>query len=540
MSPAFESRRSMVVARRGMVAASNPLAAQAGLNILRQGGNAADAAVACAAVLNVTEPASTGIGGDCFALYFDAGRQQVTALNGSGRAPAALTLEVFRQRGLTNIPPRDALAISVPGTVAGWSDLLAAHGRMTFREVLADAIHYATAGFPVGPVFAEGWGRSEVLLRSSPHTEDYLPGGRTPHAGQMVRLPGLARSLQQISEGGAAAFYEGEIAEAIVRTVAAQGGVLTLDDLKRHRSTWDTPISTTYRGVQVIECPPNGQGLAVLEALNVIEGWDIGALPPLSAERIHLLAEALRLAFADAGQYIADGATDPAPLDYLLSREYAAERRALVSPHHAMQPPSFGRPPRASDTVYLSVVDGDGNACSFINSLYMGFGTGIVAEGTGIFLQNRAALFSLDPAHPNAVAPDKRPFHTIIPALALRDGALWGSFGVMGGFMQPQGQVQVLVAMIDDLLNPQEALNRPRFCLEEGDDPVPGRVLLALEEGISDGAMAQLATMGHQVRPVSGFERRLFGDGQIILRDATTGVLFGGSDPRKDGLPAGY
>jgi gamma-glutamyltranspeptidase/glutathione hydrolase len=536
MSLAFESRRSMVVARRGMVAASNPLASQAGLNILRQGGNAADAAVATAAVLNVTEPGSTGIGGDCFALYFEARTKQVTALNGSGRSPAALTPDVFRDRGLGSIPPRDALAISVPGTVAGWSDLLARHGRMTLRETLAEAIGYARDGYPVGPIFANGWQRMEPVLRDSPHTGDYLPGGQAPRVGQVVQLPGLARSLAQIVEGGAAAFYEGEIADAIVRTVQRQGGVLTHDDLKRHTSTWDTPISTDYRGLQVVECPPNGQGLAVLQALNILEAWDIGALPALSPERLHLMVEALRLAFADARYYVADQHTNPAPLEFLLSREYAAQRRALIDPGRAMQPPAFGRPPPGSDTVYLSVVDGEGNACSFINSLYAAFGTGIVAQGTGIFLQNRAALFELDPAHPNVVAPHKRPFHTIIPGLALRDGDLWASFGVMGGYMQPQGQVQVLVAMLDDDLNPQEALNRPRFCLEAGTSDSP----LALEDGLPAATVARLADMGHSVRLVTGAERNLFGDGQIIRRDAQTGVLFGGSDPRKDGLPAGY
>jgi gamma-glutamyltranspeptidase/glutathione hydrolase len=534
MSFDFHSRRSMVVARRGMVGTSNPLAAQAGLAILRAGGNAADAAVATAAVLNVTEPASTGVGGDCFALYFDARSGEVTALNGSGRSPAGLTLN--RLRGQTAIHPHSADAVTVPGTVAGWHDLLSRHGRMSLRETLADAIHYARDGFPVGPVFAASWGRIAAWLRTRPNTEAYLPDGAAPVAGQVVRLPELAATLQAIAEGGPEAFYTGSVASAIVGTLAEQGGVMTLDDLRAHHSTWDTPISTTYRGVTVYECPPNGQGLAALQALNIAEGWDLGTLAWDTPERLHLMVEAMRLAFADARRYVADGETDPAPLDFLLSKEYAAARRDLVSPERAMQPPTFGMPPAHSDTVYLTAVDGDGNACSFINSLYMGFGTGIVAKGTGVFLQNRGALFSLDPEHPNALAPGKRPYHTIIPGLALHDGGLWASFGVMGGFMQPQGHFQVLSAMIDDGLNPQEALDRPRFCLAEG----AADSILALEEGIPVATMARLADLGHQVRPVSGAGRGLFGSGDIIRRDPETGVLYGGSDPRKDGLIAAF
>jgi gamma-glutamyltranspeptidase / glutathione hydrolase len=536
MSFDFRSRRSMVVARRGMVAASNPLAAQAGLAILRQGGNAADAAVATAAVLNVTEPASTGIGGDCFALFFDANTKQVTALNGSGRAPAALTIDVLKGCHMDAIEPHSPFAVTVPGAVAGWHDLLARHGRMTLREALVDAIHYARDGYPVGPVFAAGWKRMESLLRASPNTEQYLPGGAVPVAGQVVQLPDLARTLQGIAEGGPEAFYRGPVADAIVSTLEAAGGVMAHEDLGRHTSTWDTPIYTDYRGVTVYECPPNGQGLAALQAMNIASGWDLAALPWDSPERLHLMVEAMRLAFADARQYVADMATNPAPLDFLLSREYAAQRRALVSADRAMQPPSYGVPLAGSDTVYLSVVDGDGNACSFINSLYMGFGTGNVAKGTGVFLQNRGALFSLDPAHPNALVPGKRPYHTIIPGMALQDGELWASFGVMGDFMQPQGHFQVLSAMLDDDLNPQEALDRPRFRLMDNS----GDAVLAFEEGIPIATMDRLADLGHRVRPMTGANHRFFGDGQIIRRDAETGVLYGGSDPRKDGLTAAF
>jgi len=435
----FDSRRSTVVARRGMVATSNPLAAQSGLAVLRAGGNAADAAIATAAVLNVTEPASTGIGGDCFALYYDAATGDITALNGSGRAPAALTLDVARAENPNAIGLRSALAVSVPGTVRGWEDLLNRHGTMTLGDVLADAIHYAKDGFPVHPVFAASWQYLEQKLKTGHHTEDYLPA---PKPGEIRTLPGLARTLQEMAEGGADAFYDGPTAASIVQTLEALGGVMTHDDLRNHTSTWDTPIQTTYRGVTVHECPPNGQGLVALQALNILNQWDVGDMAWDDPQRLHYTVEALRLAFADARQYIADMATDPAPLDFLLSATYAQERATLIKPNKAMEPPSYGVPLPSSDTVYLTVVDGDGNACSFINSLYQGFGTGIVAKGTGVFLQNRAALFNLNPDHPNVVAPGKRPFHTIIPGMATRDGQLWASFGVMGGFMQPQGHVQ--------------------------------------------------------------------------------------------------
>lgn len=534
MSFDFRSRRSMVNARRGMVAASNPLAAQAGLNILRQGGNAADAAIATAAMLNVTEPASTGIGGDCFALFFDAKTKQITALNGSGRAPAGLAIDDLG--GQPEIPERSPHAATVPGACRGWYDLLQRHGTMSLKDVLVEPIYYAREGYPVHPVFGAAWEGSETFLRSSPNTEDYLPGGRAPKVGQVVQLSGLARTFEQVAEGGPDAFYLGAPGDAIVSTLQSLGGKITHDDLKNHTSTWSDPISTDYRGLMVYEHPPNGQGLAALIAMNIASGWQLADMPWDSPERLHIMVESMRLAFADARQYIADPQAVRVPVAELLSEDYAAQRRALISPNVAMQPPSYGAPLSGSDTVYFSVVDGEGNACSFINSLYFGWGTGIVAKGTGVFLQNRGAGFSLDAGHPNALAGGKRPYHTIIPGMAVKDGELWASFGVMGGFMQPQGHFQVISAMYDDDLNPQEALNRPRFCLETG----RGDSILALEEGLPVATMARLAELGHTVRPVSGRGRGLFGDGQIIRRDPASGVLFGGADPRKDGLVAAF
>ena len=538
MSFDFKSRRSMVVARRGMVAASNPLASQAGLNILRQGGNAADAAIAAAAVMNVTAPASTGIGGDCFALYYDAKTGQVSALNGSGRAPGAATVAALKAAGVTDaIPERSVHAVTVPGAVMGWSDLLARHGTMTLADVLVDAIHYAEDGFAVSPVFGASWSlpRVEKFLQESPNTGDYLPGGKSPQVGQVVQLKGLAATFRAIAEGGPAAFYEGKTADAIIKTVQSLGGLMTHDDLKAHQSTWDDSISVTYGDVTVHEHPPNGQGLAALQAMQIASGFELAGLEWDDPEKLHLMVESMRLAFADARQYIADPAKVNVPVAGLLTEDYADARRQLIDPNKAMHP-SFGIPPNSSDTIYLCVVDGDGNACSFINSLYMGFGSGIVAEGTGVFLQNRGANFVLDETHPNGIAPNKRPYHTIIPGMVTQGGDFWAAFGVMGGFMQPQGHLQVINAMIDDALNPQEALDRPRWCLTEG---TPGSVL-AVEEGYPFKTLAKLADLGHHIRPVSGQGRALFGSGQIIRRDAETGVLFGGSDPRKDGLVAAF
>jgi gamma-glutamyltranspeptidase / glutathione hydrolase len=536
----FKSRRSPVFGLRGMVAASQPLAVAAGLETLSQGGNAADAAVAVAAALNVTEPTSTGLGGDCFALYYETATQQVTALNGTGRAPAGLTLERLQREGFfdspagAELPPYHPYTITVPGAAAGWCDLIKRFGRLPLTKVLAPAIRLAEGGFPVAPITAYFWQRgAERQLRTAPGGQELTIAGRAPRAGEIFRNPGLARTLTRLAEGGKMAFYQGEIAESIAQVVSACGGCLTVADLASHHSTWEAPVSITYRDVRVWECPPNGQGLTALLALNILEGFDLAATSPLSTQRLHLQIEAMRLAFADARWYIADPAFQPAPLEELLSKEYAAARRKLIDPQRAALDQQHGTPVASSDTVYLSVVDGDGNACSFINSNYMGFGTGIVPSGWGFSLQNRGHNFSLDPDHPNALAPGKRPYHTIIPAMATRaaDDSLYACFGVMGGFMQPQGHVQVISGLVDDGLDPQAALDRPRFCIEDG--TARGRV--ALETGIAAQVLEQLREMGHPLYSVSGQERSLFGRGQVILRDPQTGVLQGGSDPRADG-----
>ncbi|WP_322808125.1 gamma-glutamyltransferase [Thermanaerothrix sp.] len=531
----YPSRRSVVVGTRGMAAASQPLAVAAGIKMLDQGGNAADAAVAMAAVLAVTEPGSTGLGGDCFALYYEASTCQVYALNGSGRAPRALTLERLRREGFsTELPPFHPYTITVPGACAGWCDLVGRFGRLSLAAILEPSIELAERGFAVAPLTAYFWQRgAETQLRHALNGGELLMEGRAPRAGEVFRNPNLARVLQQIATHGKKAFYEGPIAEAIVDTVQKAGGCLALEDLAAHHSTWDKPLAVTYRHFKVWECPPNGQGLTALLALNILKGYDLTTVDPLSSQRLHLQIEALRLAFADAFRYIADPAWGDLPSDALLSDTYAAERRALIHPQRALMRECPGEPLKGSDTVYFCVVDEMGNACSMVNSNYMGFGTGIVPRGCGFSLQNRGLNFSLDPNHPNALQPGKRPYHTIIPALVTHeeDDTLFAVVGVMGGFMQPQGHVQVITALVDDGLDPQSALDRPRFCVQVQEPG--GRV--AVEEGIPEPTLAALATMGHPIERVSGMGRALFGRGQIILRDRESGVLWGGSDPRADG-----
>jgi gamma-glutamyltranspeptidase/glutathione hydrolase len=518
-----------------MVAATQPLAVRAGIDTLAAGGNAADAAVATAAALAVTEPTSTGIGGDCFALFYNAADRSVTAMNGSGRSPMALNFDRLREDGLTHLPPYHGHTVTVPGACAGWCDLIARRGRLPISKVLAPAIRFAEEGYPVAPLTSHSWQKGLPQLQLSAHGTEMTIDGRAPRPGEIFRNPGLAKVLRTVAEGGARAFYQGPIARAIVDAVAQAAGVLSEADLASHTTTWDDPISTVYRGVRVWECAPNGQGLCALIALNILSGFDRNTLgDPGSARRLHLQIEAMRLAFADAQRYIADPAFGELPIDALLSGEYADRRRKRINVDHAMARVKHGSPLASSDTVYLCVVDADGNACSFINSNYMGFGTGIVPRGCGFTLQNRGHNFSLEPGHPNALAPGKRPYHTIIPALATResDGELLAPFGVMGGFMQPQGHVQVLSAIVDDDLDPQAALDRPRFCITP-DSPSANPV--QLEDGIAPEALESLQKLGHAITLVRGLDRSVFGRGQIIWRDPATRVLCAGSDPRGDG-----
>jgi len=538
----FRSRRSSVIGTRGMVATSQPLAVAAGLEILAQGGNAADAAVGTAAALNVTEPTSTGIGGDAFALYFEALTGKVTALNASGRAPAALTIERLKKEGLGDeLPPAHPYTITVPGAVSGWCGLVERKGKMKISQVLAPAIRLAESGFPAAPITAYQWERgASRQLAGAINGGELTIDGRGPKVGEIFRNPGLAKSFRAVAEGGAEAFYKGEIAGAIAAVILEAGGCLTVDDLAAHTATWVEPISTTYRGYRIWECPPNGQGLTALIGLNILEGFDLSRSSPLSTERLHLQIEALRLAFADTCWYISDPQFSNIPTSELLSKDYASERRKLIDPKRASLDIERGSPVSSSDTVYLTVVDSWGNACSFINSNYMGFGTGIVPKGWGFSLQNRGHNFSLDPNHPNALAPGKRPYHTIIPGLITKDcepegvdgkQSLFASFGVMGGFMQPQGHLQVASALIDDNNDPQSALDRPRFVIQSGG--AGGDI--GLEHGIPEDVYTSLSEMGHPIHMIAGYDRGVFGRGQIIYRDSENGALWGGSDPRADG-----
>ncbi len=535
----FLSRRSPVLGIHGAVATSQPLASEIGLEILKNGGNAADAAVAIAAALNVTEPTSTGIGGDCFALYYDAKKKKVFGLNGSGRAPQDLSIDRLRDEGITGqLPPFSAHTVTVPGAAAGWVDTIDQFGSMELKEVLAPAIRLAEEGFPVSPITAFFWSRGMRQLLNGPHANELLLNGRAPQPGEIMKNPNLARTFRELAEHGKAGFYEGRIAEAIVEIVQQKGGLLTLEDLKNHETTFDDPINTTYKGIDVYEIPPNGQGITALVALNIIEELGLESFEHNSASYLHTLIEAMRIAFADTRWYVADPRHVKVPIEGLLSKKYARERRKLINPNKATLDVKKGSPFASSDTVYFCVVDAEGNACSFINSNYMGFGTGLIPKETGFTLQNRGANFSLDPDHPNALAPQKRPYHTIIPGMAVvhETGELWAPFGVMGGFMQPQGHVQVLVNMIDHHMDPQTALDKPRFCITDGTSG--GKV--AIEEGIPIRIMSELARMGHDIVPVSGLGRAIFGRGQIIQRNQATGVLWAGSDPRADGMAIAY
>lgn len=538
----YISRRSPVLSTKGMVASSQPLATLAGADILRAGGSAADAAITVAAVLQVTQPCSTGLGGDCFALYYSAERNTVEALNGSGRSPRALTLEAAQQAGFRDrLPPHHAFTVTVPGAPAAWIDAQKRWGRLALPEVLKPAITLAERGYPVSPLTANWWREgAEQLLSRHRHGRELMTDGRGPCAGEVIRLPTLARSLQMMAEAGKEPFYRGRIAERITAAVGEAGGVLALEDLAEHESQWVEPICTRYRGYDIWECPPNGQGLAVLLALNILKVCGYTEAPAAGADRLHLMIEAMRLAFADVRRYVGDPGFSFVPVSELLSGEYARHKASTVSVGRTMETPKGGNPyylhPGDGDTVYFCVTDAEGNACSFINSNYLGFGTGIVPEGCGFSLHNRGYGFVLEAKHPNGLAPGKRPYHTIIPGLSTHaeTGRLHAAFGVMGGMMQPQGHLQVLSALIDDDLDPQAALDRGRFQLEDGQPA--GDVLM--EDSLDPETVRELERRGHRIRILSGLDRPRFGLGQIILKDQF-GVYWGGSDPRGDGCALG-
>jgi gamma-glutamyltranspeptidase/glutathione hydrolase len=517
--------RSAVFACEGMAATSHPLASQAAIDVLKAGGTAADAAVAAAATLAVVEPHMTGIGGDCFCLVSKPGAP-AWGYNGSGRAAAAASAAALWDRGVRAIDLRSPHAVTVPGAVEAWSAVLAAHGRFGLDRALAPAIRYAEGGFPVAPRVAFDWTFSVETLRADPGaSRHYLADGKAPAPGDIMRFPALAATLKAIASRGPKAFYEDAAAD-IVATLAPRGSWLTQEDFARHRGEEVTPISSGYRGLDVVELPPSGQGLVALVLLNILENVDLAKLAPDGAERLHMALEAARLAFAVRDTHVADPAFMRISTASLLDKDFARKLTALIDPGKRVRLPSAPSP--GSDTIYLTVVDRDRMAVSFINSLYSEFGSGIATEKTGIMLHSRGACFVVDPDHPNAIGPSKRPMHTIIPALGMRDGRCELAFGVMGASYQPMGHAHLITNLVDYGMDLQAAIDAPRVFFE-GESTV-------VERGIPAAAVEGLTARGHQVT----VRERPWGGAQAIAIDWQRGVLIGASDGRKDGCAAGY
>jgi gamma-glutamyltranspeptidase/glutathione hydrolase len=521
-----------VLARRGVIATSQPLASAAGLDVLRHGGNAIDAAVTAAAVLAVVEPTMTGAGGDVFAIVYDAKSKTLRGLNSSGRAGALADADALVAGGIAEMPASGARAVTVPGAVAGWAELLERHGTISLAAALAPAIAYAREGFPVAEIVSEQWREAAGVVSHDPVAAGvFLPQGRAPEPGEIFRNPDLAITLERIAAEGRDVFYTGSIGAAIAHAVRTRGGFLTEADLAGHTANWVEPIHTSYRGYDVCEMPPNTQGFVALEMLNVLEGYDIRSMGHNSAEHLHVLVEAKRIAFADRSAYLADPNHVPRTLlDTLISKDYAAARRRGIDPRRAAShhPPGAFDGRDRGDTVYLAAADGDGNAISFINSLFGSFGSGLVVPGTGVVLHNRGAGFTLETDHPNRLGPAKRPLHTLVPAFIMKDGKPLMPFGVMGGDNQAQAHAQIVVNVVDFGMNVQEAGDAARVR--------HGAEGLAVESAIGDRVRDALGDRGHQL--IDG--RGLMGGYQAVMIDPETGVLMGGSDLRKDGLAIGF
>jgi len=534
--------RSEVVASHGMAATSQPLATQAAIEILRQGGSAADAAIAANAVLSLVEPVGCGPGGDLFAIVWDPKSRKLHGLNGSGRSPRSLTLEEFGRRGLKRIPSLGPLPVSVPGCVDGWCALHERFGKLPLEKVLAPAIRYAREGAPISELIAYYWQRNAVLLEKFENfKETYMPGGRAPAKGERFANPGLAATFERVALGGRSAFYEGEVARTIEAYMKRNGGFLTAADLAAHRSEWIDPVSTNYRGYDVWELPPNGQGIAALQMLNILEGYDLEALGFGSPEYVHLFVEAKKLVFEDRARWYADPDFSKIPVPELISKKYAEERRKLLRPDRAARSYPTGNPAlEHGDTICLSTGDAEGGMVSLIQSNYRGMGSGMTPDGLGFVLQDRGELFDLEPGRLNTYAPGKRPFHTIIPAFVTKDGEPFLAFGVMGGATQPQGHVQILVNLIDFGMNTQEAGDAPRI-LHEGSSEPTGETMsdggrVSLETGIPYHTVRELVKKGHSV----GFNVGDYGGYQAVRWDAVHQVYLGASESRKDGQAAGY
>jgi gamma-glutamyltranspeptidase/glutathione hydrolase len=522
--------RSQVISRHGIVASEHPLASQAGALVLAEGGTAVDAALAANAVMGVVAPMTCGLGGDLFALVYEAKTGRLHGLNASGWAPAGLSLEALRARGFTNMPQRGIWSVTIPGCVAGWDALHARFGRIKLARLLAPAIRLADEGFPVSEIVASYWKSSEALLRGDPvAARTFLPAGRAPEVGEVFRNPDLAWSLRQVARGGRRAFYAGAIARRLLACARAHGAPWTAADLSEFRPEWVTPLATTYRGWTVYEIPPQGQGIAALMMLNLMETFPLPEWGRDDVRTWHVMIEAKKLAYADLLRFVADPRFGRVPVAGLLDKAYARERARGIDPEHARPHAPPGEPPGAgTDTTYLCAVDAEGNLVSFIQSNYHGFGSGLVAEGTGFGLQNRGGLFTLDPAHPNVLAPLKRPLHTIIPAFMER-GAVRIAFGIMGGWNQAQAHAQFVANVADFGLNLQAALEAPRFTklTFDGTD-------VEIEARVPETIRAALAARGHAVKTLPALADAV-GGGQAVLRDFARGINFGASDPRKDG-----
>ncbi len=538
-----QALRSESVANNGMVATSHPLAAQVGLDVLKNGGNAVDAAIATSAAMGLMEPTSCGIGGDLFAIVYDAKTKKLYGLNANGPAPTKATLDYFKQKKLDSIPERGPLSWSVPGCVEGWDQLRSKFGTKSFKELLAPSIKYAEEGVVVPEVIAGYWKSSERTLSNDIGlTEAFLRNGRAPKAGELFKNPHLAASYKRIADHGRDGFYKGETADAIVKLSDAKGGLFSQEDLADFKAEWIDPVCTKYRGYDVWELPPPGQGIAALQMLNLLEPHDLTKLGPTSPDYWHLLVEAKKIAFADRAKYYTDPKFTAVPTKTLISKEYAAERAKLLDPKKAGAGiPAGDAKLGKADTIFLCVVDKDRNCVSLIQSNYMGFGSGLGAPGTGFGIQNRGCLFSLDETHANKLEGGKRPFHTIIPAMVTKDGAPHFTFGVMGGDMQPQGHVQVLVNMLDFGMGVQAAGDAPRVehvgsATPTGKPEAEKGGTIQAEPGIPDAVVKALEARGHVVKRV-----KVNGGGfQGIRIDPKTGVLHGGTESRKDGAAVGY
>ncbi len=532
--------RSEVIAQHGMACTSQPLVTQVALDILKKGGTAIDAAIAADALLGLVEPTGSGMGGDIFAIVWDARTKKLYGLNGSGRSPKSLTMEYFREKGFTHIPAHGPLPVTVPGCVDGWFALHERFGKLPMEEVLQPAITYAREGFPVTELIAYYWqGNARILKEYENFPEIFMPGGHAPRKGEIFKNPYLANTLEKVARGGRDAFYKGDIARTIDKYMKRNGGFLSYEDLAAHHSEWVEPVSVSYRGYDVWELPPNGQGIAALEMLNILEGYDISSMGFGSADYIHYFVEAKKLAFADRAKYYADPAFNKIPVEQLLSKEYAAQQRAGIHPHRALRTVDAGKL-EAGETVYLTVADQWGNMVSLIQSNYRGMGSGMTPDGLGFVLQDRGELFNLKEGEMNSYAPGKRPFHTIIPAFITKDGEPYISFGVMGGAMQPQGHVQIVVNLIDFGMNLQEAGDAPRI-RHTGSSQPTGEVMndggtVFLESGPSWETIRELMRRGHRIQWTIGG----YGGYQAIMWDAKNKVYYGASESRKDGQAAGY